>query len=332
MPSAIGRRWFIAGLGSAAAWPLVARAQQAERMRRIGFLWSAFPADDPEGQARGAAFIQGLEASGWRIGHNLRIDHRWGLSNGERLRRSAEELIALAPDVLFGAGGAATQALQQATGNIPIVFTNVPDPVASGYVDSLARPGGNLTGFMNIEYGQGGKWLELLKQLSPQVTRVAVFRTVVGVFGASQFAAIQAVAPLFGVEITPIGTRSEAEIERAVSEFARSPNGGLLAPFGADTARRNLFIRLADRHRLPAVYNNRIFIAEGGLISYGPDILDLYRRSASYVDRVLRGERPADLPVQAPTKYQTVINLKTAKALGLDIPASVFARADEVIE
>jgi putative tryptophan/tyrosine transport system substrate-binding protein len=325
------RRAFITLLGGAAAWPLAARAQQRGEMRRIGFLWSVFAADDSEGQARGNAFVQGLQELGWSVGRNLRVDYRWGLGDADRLRKAAQELVSLAPDLLFAAGDLAATELQQATRSLPIVFTNVADPVGAGLVQSLARPGGNVTGFMNIEYGQGGKWLELLKQTAPQVKRVAVLR--LGAGGAAQFAAIQAVAPLFGVEVSPMNVGGSAEMDRALAEFARGTTGGLIATFGVGTTdQRRLIVDLAARDRLPAVYFARHFVVEGGLISYGPDIVDLYRRSASYVDRVLRGEKPADLPVQAPTKYELVINLKTAKALGLEVPPMLLARADEVIE
>jgi len=327
------RRDFIKIIGSAAAgWPLAVRAQQPERMRRIGFLWSNFPSDDPEMQARGAAFAQGLQELGWSVGRNLRIDHRWGLADVDRLRKSAEELVALAPDALVAAGNLAAVALQQATRTLPIVFANVNDPVGAGYVENLARPGGNVTGFMSTEYSQSGKLLELLKQIAPQVKRVANLRTVVGGFGASTFAVLQAAAPLLGVDVIPINMRDTGQIERAVSDFARDPNGGMIVTPAVGADQRGLIIALAARHRLPAVYSSRNYVTEGGLIYYGPDVLDLYRRSASYVDRVLRGEKPADLPVQAPTKYQVVLNLKTAKSLGLDIPATVYARVDEVIE
>jgi putative tryptophan/tyrosine transport system substrate-binding protein len=324
------RREFIVGLGGAVAWPLAAQAQQRQSMRRIGFLWSTFPADDPEVQVRGNAFVQGLQELNWSIGRNLRIDYRWGLGDASRLREAAQELVALAPDALFAAGGPAVAALQQATRSLPIVFTNVTDPVGAGYVNSMARPGGNATGFMNIEYSQSGKWLELLKQIAPHMTRVAVLRVLVEPAGASQFAAIQAVAPPFGVEVIPISARSDAEIERGITDFARVPNGGLVVTIGA--TQRDLIIGLAARYGLPAVYFARNFVTNGGLICYGPDLVDLYRRSASYVDRVLKGEKPADLPVQAPTKYELVINLRTAMTLGLDIPTTVLVRADEVIE
>ena len=327
------RREFITLIGGAAAsWPLAGRAQQRERIRRrIGFLWSRFSVDDPEGKIRGSAFVEGLQELGWSGERNLRIDYRWGLSNPSRLRNSAEELVALTPDALVAAGATAATALQQATHTLPIVFTNVPDPVGAGLVESLARPGGNITGFMNIEYGQSGKWLELLKRIAPQVKRVAVLR--LGAGGAAQFAAIQAVAPIFGVEVNPMNVGGSAEMERALTEFARRPTGGLIVTFGVGTTdQRRLIVDLAARYHLPAVYFVRNFVVEGGLISYGPDILDLYRRSASYVDRVLRGEKPADLPVQAPTKYDMVLNLKTAKALGLTVPQTLLVAADEVIE
>jgi putative ABC transport system substrate-binding protein len=318
------RRDFIAGLG-AAAWSLAARAQQGDRARRIGFLWSILSADGS--QAILTAFVHGLEELGWSVGRNLRIDHRYALGDPDRLRRSAEELVALAPDVLVAGGASAATALRQATGTLPIVFGNVPDPVGAGFVESLAHPGGNMTGFMTIEYSQSAKWLELLKQIAPQVKRVAILRAVVGGAGPAQFAAIQAVAPLFGVEVIPIS--AFAETERAITEFARATNGGLIATVGTGPPP---IIALAARHRLPAVYSNRTSIQNGGLISYGPDTLDLYRRSASYVDRILKGEKPADLPVQAPTKYELVVNLKTAKSLGLTVPQSILLRADEVIE
>ena len=326
------RREFITLLGgTAVAWPFVGRAQQDVRVRRIGVLWSLLTAE--ESQTTSGAFVQGLQQLGWSIGGNLRIDHRWGLSDPDRLRRSAEELVALAPDVLLAAGNSAATVLQQATRTMPIVFANVPDPVGAGFAESLPRPGGNMTGFMNMEYGQSAKWLELLTQIAPQVKRVAMLRSVIGVAGPAQFAAIQTVAPLFGVEVFPITVRGPAEIERVLTEFAHVPNGGLIMPTGiAASAQRSSIIPLAARHRLPAVYGSRNFVIEGGLICYGADGLDLYRRSASYVDRILKGEKPAGLPVQTPTKYQVVLNLKTAKAIGLDVPASIFARADEVIE
>jgi putative tryptophan/tyrosine transport system substrate-binding protein len=324
------RREFIAGLGSAAAWPLAASAQQRERARRIGFLWSNFAPDDPEGQARGNAFVQGLQELGWSVGRNLRIDYRWGLGDPDRLRRAAHELVGLAPDAIFAAGAPAVGPLREATSSLPIVFANVADPVGGGYVDSMARPGGNATGFMSAEYGQSGKWLELLKRIAPHITRVAVIRTLAGGDGPSQFAAIQAVAPLYGVEIIPVNVRTSAEVERGVTDIARAQNGGLIVTTGARY--REVIIGLAARQRLPAVYNSRSSVTDGGLMSYGPDIVDLYRRSAGYMDRVLKGEKPADLPVQAPSKYELVLNLRTAKALGLTIPETLLATADEVIQ
>jgi putative ABC transport system substrate-binding protein len=340
MSICLRRREFVAALGGAAAWPLAARAQQGDRvrrigLRRIGFLWSLLSADEPRTQAISTVFVHRLEELGWNVGRNLRIDHRYALSDPDRLRRSAEELVALAPDALVAGGASAATALQQATRTLPIVFGNVPDPVGAGLVESLARPGGNMTGFMNIEYSQSTKWLELLKQIAPQVKRVAILRAVVGSAGPAQFAAIQAVAPLFGVEVIPLNVRTSADIERGVTEFGHAPNGGLIVTVGGVVGgvdQDHPIIALAARYRLPAVYFARLWTEVGGLISYGPDTLDLYRRSASYVDRVLRGERPADLPVQAPTKYELVINLKTAKALGLEVPATLYARADVIIE
>jgi ABC-type uncharacterized transport system substrate-binding protein len=331
------RREFIALLGGAAAmpsmlWPLAARAQQGERMRRIGVLLPA-AADNPEYQARVGAFLQALALLGWTIGRNVRIDTRWATANAAEIRRHAAELVALAPDVILAHGGSTVGALLQATRTVPIVFPVVPDPVGAGFVDSLARPGGNATGFMTYEYSVSGKWLELLKQIAPGVTRAAILRDPATSTGMGQFAAIQAVAPSFGVEVNPVNMRDAPEIERAVAAFARAANGGLIVAAGAAAAlHRNLIITLAARHKLPAVYFERSFVATGGLISYGPDYIDQYQRAAGYVDRILKGEKPADLPVQAPTKYETVINLKTAKALGLDVPPTVLTRADEVIE
>jgi putative tryptophan/tyrosine transport system substrate-binding protein len=326
------RREFIAALGSAAAWPLAAHAQQGERVRRIGVLLPA-AADDPEYQARVAAFHQGLALLGWTIGRNVRIDTRWAGVHAAEIRRHAAELAALAPDVILAHGASTGGPLLQATRTVPVVFPVVSDPVAAGYVDSLARPGGNATGFMVWEYNLSGKWLELLKQIAPGVTRAAVLRDPALAAGIGQFAAIQAAAPSLGVEVRPVGVRDAGEIERAVADFARSPNGGLIVTTGAAaTLHRNLIVTLAARHKLPAVYYERFFVAAGGLISYGADYVDQYRRAAGYVDRILKGEKPADLPVQAPTKYELVVNLKTAKALGIEVPPTLLARADEVIE
>ena len=325
------RREFITLLGGAAAWPLAARAQQAERVRRIGVLMN-FSADDAEGQARLAAFLQGLQEAGWAVGRNVRIDLRWGAGDADRFRKQAAELVALAPDVILASGGPAMAALQQATRTVPIVFVNVADPVGTGFVDSLAQPGGNATGFILYEYSLSAKWLELLKEIAPQLKRAAVLRDATAA-GIGQFAVIQAAAPSFGVEVRPVGVRDADEIEGAVTAFARSSNGGLIVTASSLTlVHRKLIIALATRHRLPAVYSARFFIAGGGLISYGPDRMEQFRLAAGYVDRILKGEKPADLPVQAPTKYELVINLKTAKALGIEMPASVRAHADEVIE
>jgi putative tryptophan/tyrosine transport system substrate-binding protein len=325
------RREFIAMLGSAAMLPLAARAQQRERMRRIGVLMN-FTSDDPVSQDRLAAFVQGLQELGWTVGRNLQIDYRWGAGNVERYRTFAAELVALTPDVLVTAGAPAVEALQRATRAVPIVFTNVTDPVGGGLVASLARPGGNTTGLTLSEYGLSGKWLELLKEITPRVTRAAVLRDPVAV-GIGQFAAIQAVAPSLQMELSPVDVRDASEIERAVTAFADRPNGGLIATASASTAiHRELIIALATRHKLPAVYPFRYYVTSGGLISYGPDTVDQYRLAARYVDRILKGEKPADLPVQAPTKYELVINMKTARALGLDVPPMLLVRADEVIE
>jgi putative ABC transport system substrate-binding protein len=327
------RREFITLLGGAAVWPLAARAQQPGGMRRIGVLMAS-AADDSENQARMAAFLQGLAQLGWTDGRNVRIDTRWATTNADDLRRHAAELAALAPDVLVAATGTATVApLLQATRTLPIVFVVVIDPVGAGFVASLARPGGNATGFTMFEYGLSGKWLELLKQIVPSITRAAVLRDPAVASGIGQFAAVQTVAPSLGVELTPVDARDAPEIERAVAALARSGNGGLIRTASPVANRhRDLIATLAAQHRLPAVYSGRQYVAAGGLISYGPDLIDQYRRAAGYVDRVLKGEKPADLPVQAPTKYELVINLKTAKALGLDVPATLLARADEVIE
>ena len=325
------RREFITLLGGAIAWPLAVRAQQSDLVRRIGVLM-VFVTDDPEGLARLAAFRQRLRELGWSDGGNLRIDERWGAGDVERYRRHAEELAALAPDVIVAVGGPATTALQRASRTIPIVFVNVVDPVGAGFVASLARPGGNATGFMNFEYGLSGKWLELLKQIAPRVMRAGVLRDPANPFGIGQFAAIQAVSSPFGVELSPIGVRDTSEIERGVKAFAQEPNGGLIVTSGSTAVHRDLIIALAARHRLPAVYPFRYYPIGGGLISYGPNTIKPFQGVADYVDRILKGEKPADLPVQAPTKYELVINLKTARALGLEVPPTLLARADEVVE
>ena len=328
------RREFITVLGGAAvAWPRAVRAQQADRMRRVGVLESR-AADDPEGQARLAVFAQGLQELGWTDGRNVRIDYRWAAGDADRYRTYAAELVALAPDVILASASASVAALQQTTRTVPIVFVNVIDPVGAGFVASLARPGGNSTGFTLFEYSLSGKWLELFKEIAPNLTRIAILRDPAIAAGIGQFAVIQAMAPpSFGVELSPIDERDGGEIERDIAAFARAPNGGLIvtASTGAVTY-RELIIMLAARHRLPAVYPFRYFVTNGGLISYGPDTTEQYRRAAGYVDRILKGEKAANLPVQAPTKYELAINLKTAKALGLTVPPSLLARADQVIE
>ena len=327
------RRQFITLLGgAAAAWPVAARAQQGERMRRIGVL-NTLAADDAMAQARNGAFLQGLQQAGWTIGRNVQVEIRWAGGDANRLRTYAAELVALAPNVILTTGNAGTAPLLQATRTVPIVFVIIPDPVGAGFVDSLARPGGNATGFTSFEYGLSAKWLELLKEIAPRVTRAGVLRDPALASGPGQFAAIQSTAPSLGVEVSPINVRDVAEVERAVAAFARAANGGLIVTGSALVAvHRHRIIALAAQHKLPAVYVERSYVADGGLISYGPDFLDQYRRAADYVDRILKGEKPADLPVQAPTKYDLAVNLKTAKALGLDIPAAVLARAGEVIE
>jgi ABC-type uncharacterized transport system substrate-binding protein len=332
MPVNIGRRELIAALGGAAAWPLAARAQQSERMRRIGVLLPA-TADDPVWQTRFGAFLQGLQQSSWSIGQNVRIETRWATINAAEIRRHAAELAALTPDVVLAYGTSTMGAWRQATRTVPTVFVAIADPVGGGFADSLARPGGNATGFMAFEFSLSGKWLELLKQIAPSVTRAAVLRDTAIASGASQFAVIQALAPSLGVEVAPVNVRDAGEIERSVAAFARTPNGGLIAA-GSSPVRfhRDLIVALAARHKLPAVYYERVFVDAGGLISYGSNYIDLFRQAAGYVDRILKGEKPADLPVQAPTKYELVINLKTAKALGIEVPAMLLARADEVIE
>jgi putative ABC transport system substrate-binding protein len=326
------RREFITLFGGTVAWPLAVRAQQGERLRRIGVLLPA-ASDDAQYHAWVGAFLQALALSGWTIGRNVRIDYRWSAGDADRSRKYAAELVALAPDVILAHGISTVRPLLLETSTVPIVFPVVSDPVGAGLVDSLARPGGNATGFMTTEYSIGGKWLELLKQIAPGITRAAVLRDAIQGAGTSQFAAIQSVAPSLRVEVSPVNMRDAGEIERAVAAFARSPNGGLIVTEGAPASlHHDLIIALAAQHKLPAVYFDRYFVATGGLISYGPDYVDQYRRAAGYVDRILRGEKPSDLPVQAPVKYELVINLKTAKALGLDVPATVLARADEVIE
>jgi putative ABC transport system substrate-binding protein len=329
----IQRRSFITLLGgAAAAWPIAARGQQSERMRRIGVLMD-FAADDPEGSARLAAFQQGLAELGWTVDRNVRIDPRWAATDVDRVGKYAAELVGLAPDVILAGGATAVRSLQQATSKVPIIFAGVTDPVGGGLVASLAHPGGNSTGFTNFEYGISTKWLELLKQIAPGVTRVGVIRDPAGVGGGAQFGAIQGVAPSFGVEVRPIDARDVGAIERAVMSFARSSNGGLIVTSSRfAVVNRNLIITLAARHRLPAVYPYRHYVMGGGLVCYGPDQIGQFRRAASYVDRVLKGEKPGELPVQAPTKYELVINLKTAKSLGLDIPPTLLALANEVIE
>jgi putative tryptophan/tyrosine transport system substrate-binding protein len=330
----MNRRDFITLLGGAAVvWPLEAGAQQAEQMRRIGVLVSG-AADNPDVQVWLAAFLQRLLELGWSEDRNLRIEYRLGaLGDAERTRKYAAELVALAPDVIFASGTAQVVPLLQATRTVPIIFAIVADPVGAGFVDSLARPGGNATGFVQYEYGLSGKWLELLKEIAPRVTRAEVLRDAAITAGVGLWGAIQTAAPSFGIEVSPVNVRDATEIERAITAFARGPNGGLIVTGSAlSAAHRDLIVALAARHKLPAVYFTRQMVDGGGLISYGPDIVDQFRRAAGYVDRILKGEKPADLPVQAPTKYELVINLTTAKALGLDVPPTVLARADEVIE
>jgi putative ABC transport system substrate-binding protein len=327
------RRTFITMLGgAAAAWPCAARAQQPDRMRRIGVLM-AVAADDPDAQAQLAAFAQGLQELGWTVGRNVRIEYRWGANDLDRFRRYAAELVALAPDVVVGTAGSVVGALQQASRTVPIIFVTTIDPVGGGWVESLARPGGNATGFATFEFSMGGKWLDLLKQIAPGVRRVAVIRDASVPAGSGLFAAIQTVAGSFGVELTTIGVR-DGEIERGLTAFARGSNGGLIiaGPGSSVSVQRDLIITLAARYRLPAVSSSRSFVTRGSLICYGFDSIDQYHRAAGYVDRILKGEKPADLPVQAPTKYEMVINLKTAKALGLTVPTTLLATADEVIE
>jgi putative ABC transport system substrate-binding protein len=326
------RREFITLIGSAAVVPLVARAQPSESMRRVGVLMST-AADDREGQARIAAFRQGLQKLGWIEGQNVRLDIRWGGGDADLDRRFAAELVALTPDVILATASSTVAALQGATRTVPVVFAHAVDPVAAGFVDSLARPGGNATGFVLFEYGISAKWLELLKEIAPSVTRAGVLRDPAMAAGTGQFGALQSVAPSFGVELSPVNVRDAGEIERVVTAFARSSNGGLIVTASPlATLHRDLIVALAARHKLCAVYNLRLFVTAGGLISYGSDVPDLLRRAAGYVDRILKGEKPADLPVQAPTKFEMVVNIKTARALGITVPPSLLARADEVIE
>jgi putative tryptophan/tyrosine transport system substrate-binding protein len=326
------RREFITLVGGAAAWSLAARAQQGKRMRRMGMLMP-YVASDPQVQARIGALLQGLQRLGWSVGNNIEIDYRWSAGNEADTRKYAAELAALAPDVIFASGSAAVGPLQQATRTIPIVFAQVPDPVGAGFVESLAQPGGNITGFTAYEYGIGAKWLELLKEIAPSVTRVAVVRDPAITAGIGLWGAIQSVSPSFGVELRPIDVHDAGEIERTLAAFTRSPNGGLIVTGSAlSVLHRDLIIALAARYRLPAVYYDRYFAAAGGLISYGSDSVEQFRLAAGNVDRILRGEKPANLPVQMATKYELVINLKTAEALGLTVPPSLLARADEVIE
>jgi putative tryptophan/tyrosine transport system substrate-binding protein len=331
MASYIGRRKFLATLGGVAAWPLAARAQQGERMRRVAVLMPTDP-NNPDAQARLAAFLQELQQFGWAVGRNVRIDLRWAAGSVERNRQYAAELVALAPDVIL-ATGSGVPALKEATRTVPIVFTIVPDPVGLGFVDSLARPRGNITGFLSFEYGISGKWLEILKQVSTSITRAAVIRDPAIAVGVGQFAGVASVGPALGVEIVAVNVSDPGEIENVLSAFGRLPNGGMVVTGSASALmHRDLIVKLAAQHRIPAIYYERSFVTAGGLISYGSDFVDQYRRAAGYVDRIFKGEKPADLPVQAPTKYELVINLKTAKALGLEVPATLLARADEVIE
>ena len=328
----MSRREFITLLGGAAAWPLAARAQQSGPTRRIGVLMN-LTADDPMTPVRVTAFAQGLQELGWIAGRNVRIDYRWGAGDPDLFRKYATELVALGPDVIVGSTTSIVRELQRATPALPIVFVGVIDPVGGGLVASLARPGGNATGFALFEYGMSGKWLELLKEIAPRITRVAVIRDPTATGGSGQLAAIQVVAPSFGVELSPVDTRDADGIERAVSALARETNAGLIVTGSTSAlAHRELIINLVARYPLPAIYPFRPFVAGGGLAYYGADSADQFRRAAGYVDRILKGEKPADLPVQAPTKYELVINLKTAKTLGIEVPPTLLARADEVIE
>jgi putative ABC transport system substrate-binding protein len=326
------RREFIAGFGMAATWPLAARAQQPKTQRRIGVLM-VLGKDDPEAKARITAFQEGMRQAGWVEGRNIQIETRWSAGNENDVRRYAEEIVALAPDVILANGNAAVAPLLNATRSVPIVFAIVPDPVGAGFVENLARPGGNATGFIAFEYGLSAKWLELLKEIAPKVTRAAVLRDPALASGTGQFGAIQSVSSSLGVELSPINVRDASEIERAIVEFARFQNSGLIVTSNAlVAAHRNLIVALAAKHKLPAVYFARHFVSAGGLISYGPDYVDQFRRAAGYVDRILKGEKPSDLPVQTPTKYELIINLKAAKALDIEMPSTLVARADQVIE
>ena len=327
------RREFITLLGgAAAAWPLAVRAQQSDKPRLVGALMN-IEANDPQASAEMAAFAGALQKRGWILGSNLRIEYRWGAGNGSRYHKFAAELVALSPDVILATGGTAVGALQQASHTVPIVFVDTTDPVNRGLIATMARPGGNTTGFVQFEFNFSGKWLDLLKEISPSVSRVAVIRDPVQFSGVGALAAIQTAAPSFGLEVSPIDPRDGKDIERAITAFARGSNGGVIVTAsGSADIHRKLIITLAAQHRLPTVYPYRFYAADGGLISYGPDVLEQFRLGAGYVDRILKGEKPADLPVQAPTKLQLVINLKTAKTLVLTVPQSLLARADEVIE
>ena len=325
------RRDFVSFLGGAAAWPIASKAQPTERTRVVGVL-EILGTDDPETKIRSAVFAQTLQQLGWDVGRDLKIETRNVGSDLDHLRRYAAELIALTPDVIVSVGSVTVAPLQQATRTIPIVFVNVPDPVGAGFVQSMAHPGGNITGFLNFEYSMSGKWAELLKQIAPNVTRALVFRDPTTAAGVGQFGAIRSVAQSLGIELTPLNVRDTDEIERNVVAFASSGNGGVIVTPGGAAAHRGLIIRLAARYNLPSIYPYRYYAVDGGLISYGPNTNDPQRKAAGYVDRILKGEKPADMPVQAPTKFELVINLKTAKALGITIPTSVLARADEVIE
>jgi len=325
------RREFLAIVGGAAAWPIASKAQPTERTRVVGVL-EILGSDDPETKARSEAFAQTLQQLGWAVGRDLKIETRNVGRDLDHLRRYAAELIALAPDVIVSVGSVTVAPLQQATRTIPIVFVNVPDPVGAGFVQSMAHPGGNITGFLNFEYSMSGKWAELLKQIAPNVTRALVFRDPTTAAGIGQFGAVRSVAQSLGIELTPLNVRDTDEIERDVTEFARSANGGIIVTPGGAAAQRALIIKLAARYKLPSVYPYRYYAVDGGLISYGPNTNDPQRRAARYVDRILKGEKPADMPVQAPTKFELVINLKTAKALALAVPQSLIATADEVIE